>query len=160
MEIVKILTLFFLGSVKYIVALVSTLPMGWNQIIAFIIPTAGAIAGVYTFTFLGEKIEILIKKRFPSKNKKKIVTRKNRFLVHLRRRFGLIGIAALTPLILSIPVGCVLALTIESNHHRIVRYQIISVILWGIMFFVVKDFFHTNPEELLIDKLPGFTPVK
>ena len=143
-EISKIVILFLLSSVKYSFAVVGTFGTGWNPFFAFIVTSAGAIGGVYLFTFLGEKIVTYFRKKFPPKPNKPRVTRKNRFLVKLRSSYGLIGIAILTPIIISIPVGCLVALTIEQNRHKIVRYQIISVICWGILLFGLKALFNID----------------
>ena len=63
----------------------------------------GGILGIVLFTQLGVDIEKWIAKRFSRKFKK--FSWKNRMLVKLRRRWGLWGIALLTPIIIGIPIG-------------------------------------------------------
>jgi hypothetical protein len=46
----------------------------------------------------------------------------NRFLVNVKRKFGLIGIAIFSPILLTIPVGVMLALQITANKYKIFRY--------------------------------------
>jgi hypothetical protein len=47
-------------------------------------------------------------------------------------------VAFLTPLILSIPVGCLFANTLDSNPYRVLRIQALSVLFWSLVIFGSK----------------------
>ncbi len=67
------------------------------------------------------------------KEQPKIVfTRRNRRLVKIWKKYGLAGIAFITPCIVSIPIGTVIANALESNRKKIFLYMFISVVFWSI----------------------------
>jgi len=63
---------------------------------------------------------------------KKIFSKRNRRLVKIWKQYGLAGIAFITPCIISIPVGTVIANALESNRKKIFLYMFISVVFWSI----------------------------
>lgn len=111
----------------------------WPSIIANM---AGGGIGVFIFTFLGS----IIKKKyiaFRYKNKKpKRFSRWNRFLIHFRNRFGLVGIAFLSPILLTIPVGVILSLQITENKIKIFFYIYTGCLIWSWVFFLIHHFFN------------------
>ncbi len=66
--------------------------------------------------------------------RKKIFTWKNKLIVITVRRFGLVGVALLTPTLLSIPVGTLIAARYFRNPRRVVGYLCASVVLWSLIF--------------------------
>jgi hypothetical protein len=74
--------------------------------------------------------------------KKKIFTRKNRWLVKLRRKYGLIGIAALTPVILSIPVGSFIAERLARDRKKVILYMFISILAWSLILTTMFELYH------------------
>jgi hypothetical protein len=56
----------------------------------------------------------------------------------IRNKYGLLGIIILTPILLSIPLGTMLANRYYSTKKRIPLYLIISVICWS---FILTSFF-------------------
>jgi hypothetical protein len=67
-------------------------------------------------------------------------TRGNRLLIKLKHRFGLIGLAALTPAILSIPFGSIVMAKFFKHHHFAMPSLMIAVLLWSVLltFLTVK----------------------
>ena len=60
-------------------------------------------------------------------------TRKNKFIVRLRARYGMWGLVILSPVILSIPVGGLLGNKYFRHNHHFMRYMVLSIIVWGIV---------------------------
>lgn len=107
----------------------------------------GGLVGIYFFAFLSKRVNRWIEKRVQrwkagrratskAKEKKKIFTRRNRRIIRIKQRYGLIGIAATTPLLLSIPVG--VFLVIRYYPHRKMRY------LWLVASNLVWSFIYTS----------------
>lgn len=103
----------------------------------------GGLAGIYFFAFLSEKILAWWKRTFHRSNKhvgeaeqqeKKIFTRKNRRIVRIKQKYGLIGIALTTPLLLSIPVGVFLVVRYYNTSKNKFLYLIASNLLWSVIY--------------------------
>ena len=103
----------------------------------------GGIIGIYFFAYLSEKVISWWNRTFrrsnlaqteKRSNEKKIFTKRNRRIVYIKQRYGLIGIAATTPFLLSIPVGTFLV--VRYYHARKTRffYLIISNLAWSVIY--------------------------
>lgn len=140
-EIVKILLMILLASVKYAFAALplltaSSRPWYFDMCIVM----AGGIIGVFVFTYLGVVISRYLEQyhffRIKYKSLKKFVRIKN--------SYGLIGIALISPVLISIPVGCIISASFEHDKSRIIRYQLFSVIFWSVLLFGLKGLFDIN----------------
>jgi hypothetical protein len=58
-------------------------------------------------------------------------------------------IALLTPIVLSIPIGCIAAVIIYGSRKKVVIYMIASVLAWSIMLFGGKQFFGLNLDAIV-----------
>ena len=102
----------------------------------------GGMAGIYFFAYLSEKLLAWWKRIFRSRRerlmkdqeKKKIFTRRNRRIVRIKQKYGLIGIAFTTPLLLSIPVGTFLVVRYYHSSKTKYMYLIGSNILWSFIY--------------------------
>ena len=125
--------------------------LGFTEIV--ILTSIGGILGILFFAFLTKYIMIFwnwftdissieeISDKFSSHKEKKTFTRKNRLIINAKSNYGLIGIALLTPIILSIPIGTFLALRYFPNTKTTLLYLIASTILWSnILTFVFTSF--------------------
>jgi hypothetical protein len=119
---------------------------------AFAINFSGGIIGVYTFTYLGAFLKqwFLKQRREKGMAATPIHSFRNKFLVLLRRKFGLKGIAILTPILLTIPIGIAIALTITKDKQQIIRYTLISCFLWTVAIIVPYKLFHVDLSEWLL----------
>lgn len=83
----------------------------WLETILWI--NLGGILGIYFFAYLSEWVnrwlnkltDKILLKRKKVRKKKKVFTKKNRRIVKIKQRYGLVGIAVSTPILLSIPIG-------------------------------------------------------
>jgi len=117
----------------------------------------GGIAGIYFFAFLSEKILDWWKRAFHRSNKhimedeqqeKKIFTRKNRRIVRIKKSYGLIGIALVTPFLLSIPVGVFLVVRYYNTSKNKFLYLIASNLIWSLIYTGFYMFW----DELLLKR--------
>ena len=136
----EIVSVFLLSTVKFVFGGVPlALGLGFSFFKAVTVTSSGGFVGVIFFVFLSEKLISNVKKlkeksRIPDiqLSSKKIFTRKNKIIVNVKHRFGLLGIAFLTPLLLSIPVGCYVAVRYFKNRHLILVYMFASILFWSI----------------------------
>ena len=108
----------------------------------------GGIIGIVLFTHLGGVMQDYMVKKFPNRFGKKF-TRSNRFLVRIKQRFGLGGIAVLTPIALSIPVGVLFALALTHDKKKIMISMIISLLFWATILFVPYFLFDINVIDFI-----------
>jgi hypothetical protein len=73
---------------------------------------------------------------------KKIFTKRNRNIVKLWKKYGLYGIAFLTPVILSIPIGTIIANSLVDNRKKIMLYMFVSLVFWSVFMLSMFEIFH------------------
>lgn len=135
------LLVFLSSTVKFALgsSVVVTGNMGISGTVSNIL---GGITGILLFTYLGGYMRIWLIQKFPNQNRR--FSRGSRLLVRLKRHGGLTGIAFLTPIFLSIPVGVLLALDIHAQKTKIVTSMVFSCIFWSAVFFVPYFAFNIN----------------
>jgi hypothetical protein len=103
----------------------------------------GGIAGIYFFAFLSGKLLSWWKRAFRRSNRKiladeqqvkKIFTRRTRRIVRIKQKFGLVGIALITPFLLSIPVGVFLVVRYYRTSKTKFLYLIGANLLWSVIY--------------------------
>lgn len=103
----------------------------------------GGTLGIVVFTYLGDFIQSYFVKKFPRYFGRRF-NRTNRFLVTVKQKFGLGGIAAFTPIILSIPVGVLFALALTHDKKKIMFSMIVSMLFWATVLFMPYFLFNIN----------------
>jgi hypothetical protein len=88
-----------------------------------------------------------------SKPAKKIFTRRNRKVVRIWRKYGLFGIAFLTPVFLSIPIGTILANSLVDNRRKIIIYMFFSLLLWSVTLTTLLQLFHAGTVDELQEQI-------
>lgn len=80
---------------------------------------------------------------------KKIFSRRSRRFVKIWRSYGLPGLAFLTPVIISIPIGTIIANAFEDNKKKIFLYMFFSILFWSVVLTSIFEFLHVvNIPEL------------
>lgn len=157
-SIIKILQVLVVSSLKFFLAPPISIAFGFNYIQTLLITTTGGVIGVLFFYYLRELITRFVKRYIPfaisffihhfnddeivqtssskSKKKKKFSI-KSRLIVRARQKFGLFGIAAITPILLSIPLGTFLATKYFHKKRKILVYLTLSVVFWSFIISTV-----------------------
>ena len=102
----------------------------WDVIMSNIL---GGVAGIFLFTFLGVFLETLYFKHFPHRK----FSKSSRFLAHIKDKFGIWGIALVSPII-SFPVAILLSLTLTTHKWEIVKKMIVSLIGWTTVLYIAQ----------------------
>jgi hypothetical protein len=135
----QVLLVLLLSSTKFLTAPITALNIGFGYVQTLLLTTFGGIMGVLFFYFLSSAMMLFIQRfnaRFrPNRvvKKKRSFTWKNRLIVRVKRDYGIIGLAAMTPTMLSIPVGTFLAARFFDNPGEVLPYLIISVMCWSVL---------------------------
>lgn len=133
LELTQIFSVFLVSAFKFVVGVgiaIGTM----HPLEGFIVTCAGGIFGCALVTFGGDQLMEFFRRRSRAKHKPKF-TKRNRFLVKLRRSGGLPVVALLSPVLLSLTVGCLVALTFVHNRKRIMFWMSAAIVFWGIIFF-------------------------
>lgn len=103
---------------------------------------AGGILGLFIFLNFSGYLLRVWDKFSPAFNRKKrkVFTSASRRLVRIKNKFGLAGIAILSPSILSIPVGAFLAAKYYGLRMRVWIFLAAGQVFWSLVF----TFFYTQ----------------
>jgi membrane protein DedA with SNARE-associated domain len=129
-EILKTLTVYLWSMVKFFFGPIGGKAAGLHIVTAMIVTVAGMMTVVVLFTYFGEFIrEKIIERIFKKKANNKPPKKKSNFLT----KYGLVGVAALTPILLSPIGGTLIAVGISPNRERIIIYMFISACVWSVL---------------------------
>lgn len=122
-----------LSMLKYQFCLITaSVAQSW---ILLLLSLLGGVIGIVIFTQIGYDLEKWLVKRFPKWFKR--FSLKNRILVRIRRNWGIWGISFLTPILLGIPVGVALCLTLTTDKRKIIKPMVLSLVGWTLIFLVL-----------------------
>lgn len=140
-DIVELILLALTASVKFAVFVPLTIvsqKLGFWEALIFAVSSGGF--GIVLFVYLSRSIisawQWIKAKTGLNKNKKpkRKFSRKSRLIVKLKSRYGLWGIAFLSPLLISIPVGCFIASRYYKNRKRVLLVMFAGVVFWSLVF--------------------------
>ena len=148
----EILAIVLLSSVKFLLAPSAAVAAGHGFLKTIIITFSGGSCGILFFYYMGgwavDKISCMIngskKQDSNSIQKKRIFTKKNKWIIKIKSKFGLAGLSIITPGIISIPVGSILAAKYFKKHPNTIAYLIISVFLWSVLLTSLSLLFKQN----------------
>ncbi|MCE3260022.1 MAG: hypothetical protein K0S12_1663 [Bacteroidetes bacterium] len=119
----------------------------FNFIKVFIVSCAGGIGGTIFYVYLSAALLKWwdnYKEKKQIFKKKKIFTKGNRRIIRIKNRFGLQGIAILTPVLLSIPLGAFVAERFYKDKRKVITYISIWVVIWSVAFYFIYYLFYDN----------------
>lgn len=136
-EVLKYLGLYLLACIKSIFPPLLGPTAGLTPLEIIIVTMAGLMTSVLIFTFLGEKVRTHVFPIFIKKPKR--FSRKSRRMVRLWRRYGVVGVCFLTPLILSPPGGALLVSTVGAPRKQVFFYMLLFGIFWSVTWTFTVD---------------------
>lgn len=157
-EILKVISVVVLPSaLKFFLGPIFGYLAGYHIAIRLIGTVAGMMLSVVAFTFFGDLIRIAIAKWFPSKKKKKRFTAGNRRIVTVWKKFGMAGVAALTPVLFTPIPGTIIAVSFGTTKSKILLYMLISAVIWSFIINGLLYYFGTSifPDFMLPVELPA-----
>ncbi|MFK7899799.1 MAG: hypothetical protein AB8B61_03470 [Cyclobacteriaceae bacterium] len=125
----KYFAVFTSSMFKFIAGPVIGKQAGLSFLETCLFTTLGMITSSVIIMYGGEKIWELIHKASP-KNKKTF-SKKNRRIVKVWSKFGIKGLAFLTPILLSPVGGPIIASLLEVSPKKTIQWMVISGIFWS-----------------------------
>ena len=148
-ELWEILGVFALSAVKFGIAGVPAAVFAkFSFFKAVLVTTCGGITGAVVFTHLSHRIiHFYFKTKDKLQSKKPAVPKKkftatNKLIIKAKQKFGLTGIAIITPLIMSFPLGCFVAVRYFHNRQKIILFMSVCTFGWSMLLFVFYNFFY------------------
>ena len=136
-SVLKFLGIYFLSLFKFIAGPVLGSAAGYGIVGSIIVTVAGMMTSVFLFTIIGSKFKNYLKLRF---NKKKpIFSKKNRTLVKIWKKYGEIGIAVITPLVLTPIGGTLIMVSFGAKKRNIYINMLLSSLFWATLFCLTID---------------------
>ena len=138
MQFIQFFSVLLLGGVKFFLAIPLAVQYNFSFWETFILSFIGGVVGVVVFAKF-RKVVLKIYYRFYPYNysvKKKKNFRKI-FAVRAVRKYGLFGIAFLTPIIFSIPIGTFIALHFFPNNKKTLPILFASVLGWSFLLTLI-----------------------
>ena len=150
-DVLTILTIYVLSMFKIIFGPTMGYAAGFSPLVTVLITVSGMMTTVLIFTFFGEIIREKILNRFIKP--KKVFTKKNRRFVKIWRKYGELGVAFLTPILLSPPGGSIIAIALGGSRKKTIGYMFLWSVVWTTIitytFYysgdALRDFMGKNP---------------
>lgn len=154
-EFLKILSVFLTSMVLYgkIAVPAAVLLFKYDLLKVFVVTVSGGILGNIFFVNMMAAILKWIHRyrvRKGSIHRKKIFTRFNKNIIRVKQRFGLTGLAFITPMFLSTPLGAFLAEKFYKNKRKIILYFSVSIVFWCFALYMLLLMFHDSLKGWLI----------
>lgn len=146
----KFLSVFFISMVKFMWAPGASLVSGFSFGQTILITSLGGMTGITLFYFFGrwavEKMERVKRRSRTSvpELKRRVFTMKSRRIVKFKWSFGLIGLVIVTPTLLSIPIGCVIAAKFYRHNRFTYPLLLLSALIWSVGLTVVVFYIKSN----------------
>lgn len=134
--LLEVLSVFAFSMVKFSLSQLMAMGLGFGFLPTLLITVLGGCTGVLVFFYgsgwIMERALQRKKKRLASgKAPKRAFTRSNRTIVRVKRTQGLSGLAFLTPVLISIPIGSLIAAKYFRNDKRTLPVMMLAVLGWG-----------------------------
>ncbi|MFD2572345.1 hypothetical protein ACFSUS_17025 [Spirosoma soli] len=131
MQLAKYLSVIVASTIKFVGGPLSGIALGLSWIETAVCTTLGMMLSVVAVTYAGAALQTLLQRYRPQTPKR--FTRRTRMAIRIWKRSGLIGIALLTPLILTPIGGTALAVSFRVGRGQLLLYMLISGIFWAVV---------------------------
>lgn len=132
----KYAAIFLTSIFKYLVGIAMAFPAQFSLVEILLTAGLGGCVGVVVFTLFGAKVAKLIEVHL--RRNKTLSFKVRRRIVKVWRRFGIVGVAVLTPL-LSPPVAVAIALSFHTKPRKTIIWLCGSIIIWSLALGLFRD---------------------
>ncbi len=150
-EIVKAIPVFLSSMLKFILGPLEGYGLHLHFLTTVVATLGGMMASVVAFTFFGDWLRHgILKRSFQKKNPdENSQPKKNRFSGFIAK-YGLGGVAFLTPIFLTPIGGTLIAVGLGKPKNKILLFMFISAVFWAFVFtFIVYLLGRLDVPEIL-----------
>ena len=138
MQIIQFISVFLLGGVKFFLAIPLATQYDFSFWETFFVSCFGGVVGIIFFAKFRKVVLKIYYNIYPHNyNVKKKKSLKEKIAIKTARKYGLFGIAFLTPIFLSIPIGTFIALHFYPNKKKTLPFLITSVLGWSFLLTLI-----------------------
>jgi len=141
--ILKFLAIYFVCLFKFIGGPVLGTAAGYTVAEIVLVTVSGLMSSVIAFTYIGTFLKARYKLIFT--RKEKLFTARNRKIVKIWQHFGAIGVAVITPLLLSPIGGAIVMNAFGVRKKKIFTYMFVSGFIWALFFALTIDWLKSIP---------------
>lgn len=130
----KATLLFLVSTVKFFFSPAAGIAWGFSPVQTILITSTGGITGFLFFYYLSRYITQWWKK-WKQRKTRTAPTRfsfRNRTIIRIKNSFGLIGIALATPVIISVPIGAVIAARFYPHRKGTLLIMSAGIVFWSV----------------------------
>ncbi len=158
-DILEIFTVVAASSVKLMASAIFSLGLGYGFWETFIYTSIGGCIGVFFFyRFSGWLMKrarlrrlhraIAEKHGVVVRPAKRVFTKRNRWIIRVKQGSGLKGLAALTPVVLTIPIGSIIAARYFRHDRRTLPALMVAVVLQAMVLSAIFSVVFRSAADL------------
>jgi len=137
-QVAEIAGLILWSMLKFAVSAPAVFYLEYSFWQTVLITAIGGVAGIYVFYYsagwlMHRAFKRKLKRAMLNKKPKKTFSRKNKIIVRIKRGSGLHGLAIITPPLLGIPIGAILAAKYFYGQPRTLPLLIGSTLVWAVL---------------------------
>ena len=129
--------IYFLSLFKFIAGPILGSAAGYSLFEIVLVTVSAMMTSVFLFSLLGTQFKKRLALRF--KRKRPVFSKKTRTIVRLWANYGEVGIAFLTPIILTPIGGTLILVSFGTKKRKIYFHMLWSAIFWSILFGLSID---------------------
>lgn len=141
MEVAGIVTVLVMSVVKFFFSALVSYGFDHTYWQTILLTAIGGCGGTIAFYHMGRRLMEWLRLRYVRRRKQRVLTgqaqkpiftRTNRWIVRVKRSYGLLGLAVMPP-ILSIPITSVLAAKYFKHDRRTLPFLLSVVVAWSVV---------------------------
>lgn len=150
--LLELATVLVVSMFKFLVGVLLSIGYEFHFWIGVPVTVMGSMLGVFLFTFFGRLIRTFLVRLFRKRRLfRNLSIKRKRMIVHVKNKYGLPGIAFLTPLVLTVPLGTIIAVALGFHWKRIAVAMLISFSLWSLFLFTLYEVLGVDLPGLVAD---------
>jgi hypothetical protein len=147
-ELAKAIPVYFSSMLKFIFGPLGGYVAGLNIVTTILTTVAGMMTVVLGFAFFGDFLRDRVFSYFFQDKKK--FSERNRKFVRIWRKYGLIGVAALTPVLFTPIGGTLLAVSFGTPRNKLIFAMFVSASVWSVILTTIIYFFGNILPDFLL----------
>ena len=134
----KCLSVVFSSMLKFIFGPLFGFAYDFPVWLTALLTSIGMMISVILVSYLGDGVRLALLSKLKKRKKYRVFSKRKRKIVRVWQKFGMLGVAFLTPAILTPIGGTLIALSFGVKKAKIILFMALSAIFWSplVSFFI------------------------